>query len=137
MNVNVPQFGMNYPMAYPQNPYINNAAQGQKQPIIYGMNWVNGIEGAKGAQMLSNSNAVLFDSEKNRVYIKSSDNIGMSTLRIFDLTEITETEQTTNSIDLSQYVTKKELVEEINKLMGGHTNESISANEQTPKSKSK
>ena len=73
------------------------------------------------------SNIILMDSEKNRMYIKTSDNIGMCNLRIFDFTEVTETSQGHNSVatqpDLSQYVTRDELNNILEQLNGGKDNE--------------
>lgn len=75
--------------------------------------WVQGIEGAKAWQLNPNSMIILLDSEiEGKMYIKVSDNIGMSTLRIFNYTEeIPSANNVTinNDLDLSQYVTKDEL----------------------------
>ena len=86
----------NYPQVYPQRPQTN------------GIIWVQGIEGAKAYQLQPNSNVILMDSENDgRFYIKVSDNVGMCNLRMFDYTEITN--QPSQQIDLSGYVTKQEL----------------------------
>ena len=58
---------------------------------------------------------ILLDSEvEGKMYIKVSDNIGMSSLRIFDYKEevqkTSSVETPMNNIDLSQYVKKDELV---------------------------
>lgn len=76
--------------------------------------WVQGIEGAKAWQLNPNSMVILLDSEvEGKMYIKVSDNIGMSSLRIFNYVEelpTTTTNVTTNNnLDLSQYVKKDEL----------------------------
>ena len=75
--------------------------------------WVQGIEGAKAWQLTPNSMAILLDSEvEGKMYIKVSDNIGMSTLRIFNyVEEVPKAQNATidNSLDLSQYVKKEEL----------------------------
>lgn len=74
--------------------------------------WVQGIEGAKAWQLSPNSMVILLDSEvEGKMYIKVSDNIGMSSLRIFNyVEEIPSTNTVTNnSVDLSQYVKKDEL----------------------------
>lgn len=74
--------------------------------------WVNGIEGAKAWQLSPNSMAILLDSEaEGKMYIKVSDNIGMSTLRIFNYVEVfpSTNSTTNNNLDLSQYVKKDEL----------------------------
>ena len=89
--------------------------------------WVQGIEGAKAWQLNPNSMVILLDSEvEGKMYIKVSDNIGMSSLRIFNYVEEMPSASTTNAtvnndLDLSQYVRKDEL----NKLI-----KEIVANEQ-------
>lgn len=124
--------GINYgqlPMY--QNPYqmpqSNMYMPKQLSSQNNGINWVQGIEGAKAYQIPQNSNIILMDSEKNRMYIKTSDNIGMCNLRIFDFTEVTETSQGHNSVatqpDLSQYVTRDELNNILEQLNGGKDNE--------------
>ena len=114
-----------------QNPYqmsqSNMYMPKQLSPQNNGIIWVQGIEGAKAYQIPQNSNIILMDSEKNRMYIKTSDNIGMCNLRIFDYTEVTETSQGHNSVatqpDLSQYVTRDELNNILEQLNGGKDNE--------------
>ena len=123
---------MNYnQMPLYQNPYqmpqSNMYMPKQLSPQNNGIIWVQGIEGAKAYQIPQNSNIILMDSEKNRMYIKTSDNIGMCNLRIFDFTEVTETSQGHNSVatqpDLSQYVTRDELNNILEQLNGGKDNE--------------
>ena len=54
------------------------------QPQKNGINWVQGVEGAKAFQLMPNSNTVLMDSENDGIfYIKVCDNIGMCSLRKF------------------------------------------------------
>lgn len=100
------------------NPYINRPIQ-QNNGII----WVQGIEGAKAYQIPQNSNAVLLDSEREGIfYIKTSDNIGMCNLRVFQYSEMTEQPvQNTPNVDMSQYVTKDELNAILSEL-GGNAN---------------
>lgn len=75
--------------------------------------WVQGIEGAKAWQLNPNSMAILLDSEvEGKMYIKVSDNIGMSSLRIFNYVEEqpSSTDVTINKdLDLSDYVRKDEI----------------------------
>lgn len=105
---------------YP-NPYLqSNTPQSHN-----GINWVQGIEGAKAYQLQPNSNAVMLDSENDGIfYIKVSDNVGMCTLRTFKFEEITSTP--TTNIDLSGYVRKDELESLINSMLGGKNEQSIS-----------
>lgn len=83
--------------------------------------WVNGIEGAKAWQLNPNSMVILLDSEnEGKMYIKVSDNIGISSLRIFNYTEeIASPSGATinNDLDLTQYVRKDELQNLIKELM--------------------
>ena len=79
--------------------------------------WVQGIEGAKAWQLNPNSMVILLDSEaEGKMYIKVSDNIGMSSLRIFNYTEEVPVAASSvnasinNGLDLSNYVTKDELI---------------------------
>ena len=72
--------------------------------------WVQGIEGAKAWQLNPNSMVILLDSEvEGKMYIKVSDNIGMSNLRIFNYVEESTNVTNNNDLDLSQYVRKDEL----------------------------
>jgi len=83
--------------------------------------WVNGIEGAKAWQLNPNSMVILLDSEnEGKMYIKVSDNIGISSLRIFNYTEeITSPSGATinTDLDLAQYVRKDELQNLIKEIM--------------------
>ena len=97
-----------------QSPYANMLA-----PRNNGILWVQGIEGAKAWQLPANSNVMLLDSETDgRFYIKTSDNIGMCNLRVFEYKEITDTPKAETNIDLSEYVTRNELSEVIKSLKG-------------------
>lgn len=95
-------------------------------PANNGINWVQGIEGAKAWQLAPNSNVVLMDSENDgRFYIKISDNVGMCTLRKFQYEEITEEPA---KQDMSEYVKKSELESLLNSMLGGSKDEqSVSA----------
>lgn len=109
----------------PQPPAVSN--------IVNDIHWVQGIEGAKAYQVPPNGRTVLLDSEQNRMYIKTCDNIGMCDLRVFDFNEVT-TETSKNvvaqQIDTSEFVTKKELNEALQKLKKEEkANEFISTNE--------
>lgn len=109
MNMN----NMNMPLQRNQfSSYFNNpstVASASTNNIV----WVQGIEGAKAWQLNPNSMIILLDSElEGKMYIKVSDNIGMSTLRIFNyVEELPSTNNVTinNDLDLSNFVTKDEL----------------------------
>lgn len=87
--------------------------------------WVQGIEGAKAWQLSPNSMIILLDSEvEGKMYIKVSDNIGMSSLRVFNYTEEIPQQQSipsdvtiNQSLDLSQYVKKDELIQLVKEVL--------------------
>ena len=81
--------------------------------------WVQGIEGAKAWQLSPNSMAILLDSEaEGKMYIKVSDNIGISNLRIFNyVEELPSAHKNTTEVDLSQYVKRNELEKLIKELL--------------------
>lgn len=102
------------------NQYINSYSRPQN-----GINWVQGIEGAKAFQMMPGSNIVLMDSENENIfYIKVCDNVGMCSLRTFKYEELQNFHKNeVQNVDFSQFVTKDELSEMLNSLnLGGNKN---------------
>lgn len=73
-----------------QIPIVNNQALNPNTGNTNGINWVQGLNGAKAWKMYPNTMDVLMDSENEGIhYIKASDNVGMcSVLRAFKGTEI-------------------------------------------------
>ena len=96
---------------YPQMSSYYPQQRMNSYPVSNSIIWVQGIEGAKAYQVSPNSIIQLMDSENDGIfYIKSSDNIGMSTLRVFQYKEIEPTQKSTEvHPDLSEYVRKDEL----------------------------
>ena len=118
---------MNQYMQQSYNPYmqqqVNNRYSTFQSSYTSGINWVQGIEGAKAIQLKPSDLAMFLDSENEGVmYIKTSDNVGMCNLRTFKFTEVTPTKETSPQIDLSEYVKKSELESLINKMLGGESN---------------
>lgn len=117
-----------YGYGQPQSMYNSQSqnAYGFNTPYVSGINWVQGVEGAKAFRMKPNDMVIILDSENEGVmYIKTSDSIGMCTLRTFNYKEVVQ--QQSSNTDMTQYVKVSELeskVEEIiNKLLGGTKNE--------------
>ena len=99
------------------------------QPQKNGINWVQGIEGAKAFQLPPNSNTVLLDSENDGIfYIKVCDNIGMCSLRKFRYQEIIDEPQQTN-----QYVTRDELMNILKELKNEQTISGIDTEQSSTK----
>ena len=99
------------------------------QPQKNGINWVQGVEGAKAFQLMPNSNTVLMDSENDGIfYIKVCDNIGMWSLRKFRYQEIIDEPQQTN-----QYVTRDELMNILKELKNEQTISGIDTEQSSTK----
>ena len=95
---------INVPQMQPAQPQVNQ-----------GLLWVSGEVGAKSYLVAPNSTVLLMDSDSQRFYLKSADNAGMPSLRIFEYTEITNIPQNTQqslNTDLKEldgkYVTREE-----------------------------
>lgn len=76
------------------------------------INWVQGLEGAKSVPISPNGSAVLMDAVNDGIfYIKSVDNIGMSTIRKFKYEEILNEQPVSPAaaINAAEYVRKDEL----------------------------
>ena len=86
-----------------------------------GIQWVQGIEGAKAHPVGAGQSVLLMDSDANCLYIKSADQTGLPSLRIFDYKEriTTPTEKTVEYAtrnDLSMYATKEDLAKAVEQL---------------------
>lgn len=115
---NYPQgFQQSYPQGYPQQ---QNFAQQNFAQQRNGINWVQGLEGAKAYPVMAgNDGVVLFDSDSDRFFIKSADQTGMPRMRIFNYQEVGQPaqEKETQQVDMSGYVTKEELEERLSELL--------------------
>ena len=106
-------------MNLPPNYFMGQ--NGPNQGII----WVNGMEGAKGFQMIPGTNAILMDSENDgMMYIKSVDGIGMGNIRVFKYEEVKEQKP--------DYITRAEFDELLKAIREGNNGKSTI---QTAKSK--
>ena len=94
--------------------YAQNGAQGfgqqqaQPQQQQQAIEYVNGLEGAKGYLMLANSTKLLMDSDGNYFYIKSANQNGQANIRIFKYQEVTQDNQPKTEPKV-EYATLKDL----------------------------
>lgn len=72
-----------------QQPQMTQAYQ-IPQPQQNGINWVQGLAGAKAFMVAPGQTAFLMDSEGQTFYMKFADQSGMPTLRVFDFQERTQ-----------------------------------------------
>lgn len=102
----MPNYSSYQPMPQPyadrltqlQNQYQQtvNIPQMQAVPqpqVNQGLLWVSGEIGAKSYLVAPNSTVLLMDSDAQRFYLKSADNAGMPSLRIFEYNEVTNLPQ--------------------------------------------
>lgn len=81
---------------YPMYNTYSNFVPAQNGPLVQsvaspspqqGINWVQGLAGAKAFMVAPGQTAFLMDSEGQTFYMKSADQSGMPTLRVFDFQE--------------------------------------------------
>ncbi len=99
-----------------QNIWGNQSAPSQAQPASnQNVNWiqVSGVEGAKNQIVQQGCTAWMMDNNQPYFYVKSVDNVGSSTFRIFQFIEVQDvaSEQAKTQIDPSQYVQRPEFDE--------------------------
>lgn len=88
------------------NPY---QYQAYNQQANQGLLWVQGESGAKNYIVTPNTTVLLMDSEAPRFYLKSTDNTGMPSLRVFEYQEIKGTAPKKEELNLDKkYVTREE-----------------------------
>ena len=119
---NYNQYQQPFPQPYPdrltqlQNQYQQavNVPQIQTVPqpqVNQGLLWVSGEIGAKSYLVAPNSTVLLMDSDSSRFYLKSADNAGMPSLRIFEYKEVTNTPTTSvNAPNLDENVLNDKFV---------------------------
>lgn len=103
-------------MGYQQYQNYQQAYQPQNNIRQSNVNWVqvNGIEGAKNHIVQPNTTIWLMDNNEQVFYVKTADNLGTTTLKIYQFTEISDKINSKpfsgqTDIDLSMYVKKSEI----------------------------
>ena len=105
-----PLFPQNYqPINYNQMPNYGNMPNYNQQSNNQSVIWVQGIEGAKAHPVAAGQAVLLMDSDSNCLYLKSADQTGMPSLRIFDYKERTNMPQEPKNDDLSAFARKEDL----------------------------
>lgn len=98
----------------PQGQFIPQTPQNAPTSLFYGSNtgmgieYVNGIEGAKAYIMQPNSVKWLMDSDGNYFYLKSSNAQNQASVRIFEYKEVDVATKKAKSECGGEFVTKEE-----------------------------
>ena len=96
---------------YQQTVNIPQIQTTQQPQVNQGLLWVSGEVGAKSYLVAPNSTVLLMDSDTQRFYLKSADNAGMPSLRIFEYSEVTNTPTTSvNAPNLDENVLNDKFV---------------------------
>lgn len=96
-----------------QNQQYQMVQAAQQPPQTnQGLLWVQGEAGAKSYLVAPNTTVLLMDSEGSRFYLKSTDNAGMPSLRVFEYAEVSPNaprgpQSAENNLD-DKYVTREE-----------------------------
>ena len=90
-----------------------NAQAAQQQSSGQNVNWiyVSGVDGAKNQIVQPGQTAWMMDNNNPYFYVKSVDNVGSSSFRIFqfaEVQEVTQEQATQPQIDMSKYVQRCE-----------------------------
>ena len=105
---------------YPNyNQYSNNDTN-----LIF----VNGLEGARGYRIRPQQTILLVDSTQSRIYLKSTDNLGIETMKTYSITEVENKDTTdveTRLDKIEDNLTK--IMETISNNKGDKLNESNNA----------
>lgn len=105
---------------YPNyNQYSNNDTN-----LIF----VNGLDGARGYRIRPQQTILLVDSTQSRIYLKSTDNLGIETMKTYSITEVENKETTdveTRLDKIEDNLTK--IMETISNNKGDSINESNNA----------
>ena len=78
---------------YQQTINVPQVPSVQQPQVNQGLLWVSGEVGAKSYLVAPNSTVLLMDSDAQRFYLKSADNAGMPSLRIFEYNEVANATQ--------------------------------------------
>ena len=107
-----------------QNRFLPTAREAAINNII----WTPNEKAASEMQLPYNSAVILLDSNENCFYIKTTDNIGMPNIRIFDYVERAP-HVDEKGIDLSQYVTKDEMMKILEEIKNEQSVQSAKPND--------
>ena len=133
-----------FPATYPQYyaPQYQYQAQPQQPQQNSSIIWVQGEAGAKSYLVAPNTTVQLWDSETQRIFLKSADASGMPSMKVLEYTIRDQTPtndpvtapapQGTNSSDFVTHAEMKALAEQIEALkaqMDGMTKKGAALNE--------
>lgn len=107
-------------MGMGMNPY--NVGMNQ---FAQGMNWIDSAQEVEKVELPSGADIVIFNRNKDELYIRSRDRYGYYKTRIFELKDITPEERQ------DKYITRDEIESILQKFFGGMRNDTVQQNERS------
>lgn len=102
------------------NPY----SVGMNQ-FSQGMNWIDSAQEVEKVELPPGADIVIFNRNKDELYIRSRDRYGYYKTRIFELKDITPEERQ------DKYITRDEIESILQKYLGGMRNDTVQQNERS------
>ena len=116
----VPQYSNYQPTNYQFNqPYQTQLQQNNMQPG--NIAWVSGISGANAYPVMPNSYVWMMDNDNPVFYLKWADNIGRTSMKIYDYTERKNEPEEVKTVEPTNFVSKDEFdnfAKEIREIVG-------------------
>lgn len=107
-------------MSIGMNPY----SVGMNQ-FSQGMNWIDSAQEVEKVELPPGADIVIFNRNKDELYIRSRDRYGYYKTRIFELKDITPEERQ------DKYITRDEIESILQKYLGGMRNDTVQQNERS------
>ena len=108
-------------MYYNKYKYPNYSQYNNDTNLIF----VNGLEGARGYRIRPQQTVLLVDSTQSRIYLKSTDNLGIETIKTYSISEVENKEETDVETRLDSIETNiNKIMETISNNKGDKVNES-------------
>ena len=107
---NYPYYGNMYGQSYTLNSPLSNQQSVQTQNVPQnngGIIWVQGEAGAKSYLVAPNTTVQLWDSESQRIYLKSTDASGLPSMKILEYTVLDNVVK--SNTDKIEYATKDDI----------------------------
>lgn len=110
---------MNYPNYYGSNLFnqnnglmqpLQNLGNQNQQQMQSNLNWVQGEAGARAWLVAPGNTVLLMDSERQQFYIKSANESGMPSMRVYEYKEVAN-QLPNNTQSNSDFVSKQEFEE--------------------------
>lgn len=88
-----------------------------------GMNWIDSAQEIEKVELPPGADVVIFNRNKDELYIRSRDRYGYYKTRVYELNDITPEERQ------DKYITRDEIESILQKYLGGMRNDTVQSND--------